>query len=249
MNPFSRHEKVVLQFSGGKDSLACLYLLKDFWDRMTVMWVNTGNAFPETIAQMEKIRALVPHFMEVKSDQPACIARDGPVSDVLPIWSSQLGRAIGGPSIPVQSSVACCAENIWFPAQNAVVAMGATLVIRGQRNQEARKGPVRSGQVIDGIEYWFPLQDWARIEVMAFLANEGVELPEQYNYVDTSLDCMTCTAYLDENEGKFTYMKEKHPELYIDVQNKLGQILSAVSPDLDALLKVYKPEPVGEENG
>jgi len=32
----------VLQLSGGKDSLACLYLLKPKWDDLIVAWVNTG---------------------------------------------------------------------------------------------------------------------------------------------------------------------------------------------------------------
>lgn len=39
-----RHERVVLFFSGGKDSLTCLLLLRPYWDRLTVCWINTGAA-------------------------------------------------------------------------------------------------------------------------------------------------------------------------------------------------------------
>ena len=53
-----RHDKIALQFSGGKDSLAVLYLCKEWWNKITVVWLNTGSAFPETIAQMEGIYSL-----------------------------------------------------------------------------------------------------------------------------------------------------------------------------------------------
>jgi 3'-phosphoadenosine 5'-phosphosulfate sulfotransferase (PAPS reductase)/FAD synthetase len=81
----SAHENTVLQFSGGKDSLACLFLLREQWDEMTVLWVNAGAAFPETVGLMEKIRALVPHFLEVRTNQPAQVAELGYPVDVLPL--------------------------------------------------------------------------------------------------------------------------------------------------------------------
>jgi 3'-phosphoadenosine 5'-phosphosulfate sulfotransferase (PAPS reductase)/FAD synthetase len=61
VTPIERHKpgKAVLQFSGGKDSLACLLLLRPWWDRLTVMWVNTGAAFPETLELMEAVRSRV----------------------------------------------------------------------------------------------------------------------------------------------------------------------------------------------
>ena len=44
---FNRHEKIALMFSGGRDSLACLELYRDYLDKMTLIWVNTGANFPE----------------------------------------------------------------------------------------------------------------------------------------------------------------------------------------------------------
>jgi 3'-phosphoadenosine 5'-phosphosulfate sulfotransferase (PAPS reductase)/FAD synthetase len=82
-----RHAKPILQFSGGADSLACLWLLREHWPRLTVVWVNTGDCFPETSELMRKVRELVPHFHEVRSDQPAQIRRWGYPVDVLPIRS------------------------------------------------------------------------------------------------------------------------------------------------------------------
>jgi hypothetical protein len=88
---FSRHEKVVLEFSGGKDALACLFLLQEYWGKFDLLWCNTGDAFPET-------RELVYSFglpvLEVRSDQPGNIARRGPPSDVLPVWDSPFGQIL-----------------------------------------------------------------------------------------------------------------------------------------------------------
>ena len=44
-----------LAFSGGKDSLACWYLYKA--KNPIVFFVNTGKAYPETLALVEEIRA------------------------------------------------------------------------------------------------------------------------------------------------------------------------------------------------
>ena len=43
---FDRHEKAVLAFSGGKDSLVCLDICRAYRDQLTVVWVNTGAMFP-----------------------------------------------------------------------------------------------------------------------------------------------------------------------------------------------------------
>jgi len=38
--------ETVLQFSGGKDSLACLYLLKPRWHEIMVLWLSTPAVLP-----------------------------------------------------------------------------------------------------------------------------------------------------------------------------------------------------------
>ena len=39
--------KTALQFSGGKDSLACIHLMRSHWDTLTVYHVDTGDLLPE----------------------------------------------------------------------------------------------------------------------------------------------------------------------------------------------------------
>lgn len=230
---FERHSAAVLQFSGGKDSLACLHLLRPYWDRLTVLWANTGDAFPETVEQMRDIADLVPHFQEVRSQQPENIKRFGPPADVLSAWDTPYGRMIDDSRrYRVQTPFGCCAVNIWKPLDEATRALRATLVIRGQRHAESKKAPIRSGHVEDGIEYYFPIEDWTDQEVVEYLRANDVKLPEHYAYVDSSLDCQTCTAYLAENAGKFVYVRERHPHLHAELRQRLSYIRDAAMTEL-----------------
>ena len=228
------HKTVVLQFSGGKDSLATLYVMRPYWERITVLWVNTGDAFPETILQMKRIAAMVPHFLEVKADQPTQVKRAGYPSDVVPVWDTELGRTCrDGRTNKVQTPMACCSENLWEPMNRAVKELGATMVIRGQRNAEAVKSPIRSGFFHDDIEYLFPIQDWDDDTVREYLHSEGVVLPDNYAWMNSSLDCKHCTAYLFENQGKFRYMKRKHPDLAQKVARILAHHVYAANAELN----------------
>lgn len=189
-----RHAVPVLHFSGGKDSTAVLLLLQQHWDRLIVAWVNTGDAFPETLELMDRVRRLVPNFLEVQSDQPAQHAAHGWPTELLPITNTPLGRALDGHDRPLLQSYAdCCGANIWEPMARAMRAIGATLIIRGTRLANGRKSPIRSGDVVDGVAYWHPIERWSDEEVFAFLRRRGW-LPEHYAHTETSLDCRRCTA-------------------------------------------------------
>jgi 3'-phosphoadenosine 5'-phosphosulfate sulfotransferase (PAPS reductase)/FAD synthetase len=210
---FARHNFAVLEFSGGKDSLACLYIMRDYWHKIMVVWCNTGAAFPETIEQMAKVKAMVPYFLEVKSDQAKDIAENGIPVDVLPYTNTEYANASECKNDPkMRIFYDCCKNNIWIPMHEAVGSLGATLVIRGQKDADRKKAPVKSGDVYDGVEYFFPLEEMTDDDVFSYLSSVGADIPEHYSYINTSLDCWDCTAYMFENVGKVKYMKERHPE-------------------------------------
>lgn len=239
----SRHDRAALHVSGGKDSLTCLHLARPWWDRITVMWANTGAAFPEALALMEDVRAMVPHFIEVKNDVVAQIARDGPPTDLLPVWNTPMGRAVhSGRDVPIQFPFTCCAENIWGPMARATAELGVSLIIRGQRARELRKAPIASGCVENGIEYLFPIEDWSGDQVREYLAASGVPLPANYTYTDTSMDCWCCTAFLDENvPGKYRNMREQHPALYARVQRQFDIIAAELRRELEVFTAARQP--------
>lgn len=226
----ARHKLAVLQFSGGKDSLACLELCRPFLDKIIVAWMNTGDAFPETIALMESVRNDVPHFLEVNSDQPAQIAAMGWPVDILPVESTPYGRLISGDARPImQGYPLCCGTNLWKPLDDITKRSGARLIIRGTKESDGRKHPMKSGDVVDGVEYLFPVWNWSDAKVSAFLADK---LPAHYRTLNTSLDCQHCTAYLNENQNKLAYMREHHPELACEVSRRLKIITDAVRSEL-----------------
>lgn len=219
---FDRHSVACLQFSGGKDSLACLWLIRPWWNKTVVLWANTGAAFPETVELMEKVRALVPCFHEVKTDQAEQVKRNGYPVDLLPILHHRHFPQHREPKL--QGFMECCWENIMNPANTEAQRLGATLLIRGQKSADKLKGPLKSGDYAGGFELLHPIEGWTDAEVMKYLEETPLKAPEHYAYVNTSLDCWSCTSFLSENVGKMKYMREKHPEKHAEVTRRLKEI-------------------------
>lgn len=218
----------VLQFSGGKDSLACLYLLEPQWNDLIVAWVNTGAAFPETLELMERVQAMVPNFREIRSDQ-SIVSRGYPV-DTVPVQAGTIGKMSEHyKGVFFQSRYDCCAHSLWNPLYRAMQEWGVTVIIRGQKCTDGRKIPINDGSVINGIEYRFPLESWSDARVISFLKERGVDIPRNYQHMTTGLDCWNCTAYLDENAGKLSYLRQYHPQWHKEV----GSVLESYRELLD----------------
>lgn len=236
-SPLDRHDWGVLQFSGGKDSLACLTLLRPYLYKIVVAWANSGDAPPEQVDFMMRIRASVPRFIEVKGNAPQWIEEHGWPVDVLPVSHSATGRILhGGNNQLMQPFTDCCAQNVWGPMQRAMLEMKAPLVIRGQRNSEKMKSTIRSGHTQDGVEYWFPIEDWSEGEVFQYLRSAGVELPQSYlDGAGTSVDCLHCTAWMRDNSSVMGWLEARHPDAYREVCRRLSTIRSAALEDVDAI--------------
>lgn len=229
---FARHERIALQLSGGKDSLACLYLLRPYWDRLTVYWCNPGAPFPETIECMKRVSTEVPNFVEIRGRQPDTIAQFGIPSDIVPATRTPLGVTVSQPAQLIQDRYSCCYRSMMEPTQERMIADEITLVIRGQKDADRLKSPVRSGSAIDGVEYLFPIEDWTDADVMAFLRDEGVPIPRFYAMLKSAPDCVTCSAWWEEGAAK--YLKEYHPPMHAEVQRRLDIIKEAISGHIAA---------------
>ena len=223
----NKHERIALQFSGGKDSLALLNLMEPYWDRLTVYWTNPGDPFPETVALMEQIRAIVPHFVVIEGDVHGSIQNFGLPSDLVPADSTPIGLAARRGGTRIQDRYSCCMRSLMLPMHERMKADGVTLVIRGQKNSDVLRAPIKSGTVEDGIEYLFPLEDWDDARVMAYLAEKGIPVPRFYDYMNANPDCMHCSAYWEEGRGK--YLREFYPESYQDYLDRLGAISDATA--------------------
>lgn len=219
-----------LQFSGGKDSLACLYLLKDRWDEITVAWVNTGMAFPETLEYIARVRAMVPQFLEIKSAQN--VAEAGYPADLVPTAASLAGRILHPAGrFKFQSRWDCCAHAISIPMHRAMLELGAKTLIRGSKRADYFHSPLEPGQTFGGIRYEFPVWEWTDEQVIDFLRLNEIDVPLHYAQMQTGLDCWNCTAYLAENSGKLTYMRQHHPRKAEHVAEVLRELQTEIAAE------------------
>lgn len=229
---FNRHERIALQVSGGRDSIACLYLLKPYWDRLTVYWLDTGAAYPETVALMQRIRDMVPNFARIEGRQPQTIEEFGIPSDIVPASGTPFGVYAADNGQLIQDRYSCCMRSIMFPMHERMIADEITLIIRGQKDADRLKSKTRSGNVIDGIEFLFPIEDWDARKVMRFLEEEGAPIPRFYEMLSGAPDCMTCSAYWEEGAAK--YLRRYHYDQYLANQARLDVINRAVGEHIAA---------------
>lgn len=221
----SRHERIGFQFSGGKDSLASLYLLRPHLDRMTVYWLNTGDCFPETVALIDSVRSWVPSFVEIDGQQDRVIEEFGIPSDIVPASATMFGRLVGHDQPLIQDRYSCCFRVVMQPLHERMLADGVTLIIRGQRKDDGLKGPLRSGDVQDGIEYLFPVEAWTQEQVLAYIKEQGAPVLPFYETMSLTPGCMTCSAWWED--GRAAYLKERHPKEYKLYQERLNAISCA----------------------
>lgn len=242
------HERIVLQFSGGRDSLGALFACKPWWHKIIVVWGNRGADFPETLETIARVRELPVRFAEVHAPMPMDLSMEvhGLPVDVLPLGNVEdaarlTGRANPGPKM--QSFLSCCNRMLFEPLQRFCREYGATMIVRGQRLEETMKSPVRSGDVLDGVEYLFPLERMTEAEVDALIDSHGFALPDHYQYTSKSLDCWSCTAYLHENLDTLEYTKRFHPQYWRKLAPRLQAVQAAVRSEtkfLDAAVELAK---------
>lgn len=230
-----RHERIALQFSGGRDSIACLYLMRPFWDRMVVYWCDSGAAYPETVELVAKVHDMVPNFAVIPGRQPAVIKEHGIPTDILPASATPMGVFMSGGGVPMQDRYSCCVRSRMMPLHERMVKDGVTLIVRGQKIADRLKSTVRSGEVHDGIEYVFPIQDWTNKQVMEYLHAEGAPIPRFYEMLESTPDCINCTAWWDD--GASAYLKRYHHRQFRENQQKLGLINKAVGEHIAAFNK------------
>lgn len=234
---FARHRKVGFQFSGGRDSTAALYLLRPHWDRMELYHLDTGDQFPET----RQVFAQVAAAFTAATGRPAqIIAGDvqrvrtehGLASDVVPVDNTETGRLVSGRTVKIISRYECCWRSLMQPMHERMRADGITLIVRGQRDDEYATPPKRSGDVADGFEVLYPIENWSANEVERFVAQHQLPVAPFYQRgMKRAPECMGCTAWWDE--GRAGYLRKHHPGAYETYAGRLAIIRSEIHRQLD----------------
>lgn len=243
------HPRAALQISGGKDSLACLYLSKPFWPVITVAWASSGDERPDTRRQMDSIRAMVPNFLEVKGNAKQTQNDIGWPVDMLPMKDTPHGVK-NDPEVPHISLVGvfdCCSANFWQPMQSAMTERGINLLIRGQRDNERLRNTDFAHGVIDtetDTRCVLPIHDWSITEVFEYLDHVGAEIPMQYEYGLSSLDCLHCTGYLHEKQNLLPFLRKHYPDASNEVERRLLLIDQAQSTERAYLAKALNAKEI-----
>jgi 3'-phosphoadenosine 5'-phosphosulfate sulfotransferase (PAPS reductase)/FAD synthetase len=233
-------KRPLLLLSGGKDSMACYYLLKDFWDKLLVVFINTGDAFPETLKIIEEVKKVHPLFLEVKSDVKKFREEFGNPFDVVVMNNTRAGIDAGSEEVAQKQCLpfACCSKNLWEPTQNVLTNLKPDVVIRGERKSEDLKSLVTPGYVENDVIHVLPIYEWSDKDVLSYLESVGFDLPLHYFFKESSLDCMGCTAYSEHTNDRMSWMAKNHP-LQFEINKRMKLLnLKIVKQKTRALEKV-----------
>lgn len=234
------HSKVALHFSGGRDSLALLLAMRPYWDRVTVYYTNSGDAYPETQALVDAVKSVVPHFVQIEGRVKQVHEEMGWPSDVMqPGAGFAFAKEDIDGYVPLIDRHNCCFHSIMKPMHERMQADGITLLLRGQRDEDTTKSHVKSGDVIEGLQLLFPIAHWSTDQVEQYIASQGVPLPPYYAAGLTSApDCMRCTAWLEH--GAHKYLMKNHTEVASEVNARLKKIRVVVEPFIRRLSEVQE---------
>jgi len=223
-----------LWFSGGKDSLACLYLLEKEWANVIVLWANTGKNFPEVLETVEMVRCLVPNFVEVKTDRDGQNFRNGLPSQLVPVNCTVPGILATGKqsSTLVQPMIQCCFENIAQPLWRWCSENNIKTIYNGQRLEESYKNQLRDGDAYCGFEIKHPIENWSKDDVMNYLSSKMERLPDHLKFEHTSMDCFDCTAFLEHSKDRIDYMRKNHPEKFDIFASRFNSLTSVINAEL-----------------
>ncbi len=215
-----------LAFSGGKDSMACLHLMKDQLD--CAIYVDTGYSYPETRQMVEYAKTFLPVHV-IGTDRKGQNAHWGIPADVVPVnWTLPGQHVTTTKPVMVQSYMQCCWENISGPLLNAAIRLGVTELVTGQRNDEGHKALIRNGDVHDGITRVHPIEDWSTAKVLDYLDQVMPLVPPHYVLNHSSLDCYDCPAFAHETTDRVAWTAQHYPAFHVEHQARSQAIHQAL---------------------
>lgn len=220
---FEAHKKVVLAFSGGKDSQTLLHLCKAFKEYITVVWADTGYHYPH---MPEFVHQSVDGFtfVELKTNQQRLFREKGFPTDAIDAFSGIARTDDSGErsAVPMRNSwILCCAELKGRPVVQYAQLTGATAILYGQKYVD--HAPLHEGTYFGGatdfpIEFIWPLRHWTDQEVLDYAHENKIDLPFQYPEHD-SLECWNCTA--SRNVRKMPFLKKHYSLLAEQLEQTL----------------------------
>jgi 3'-phosphoadenosine 5'-phosphosulfate sulfotransferase (PAPS reductase)/FAD synthetase len=233
MSPLDHHGQGALHFSGGKDSLALVYLLRPEWNRLTLYHVDTGDLLPEVREIVNMVEEMVPSFVRIETDAKGWGDAHGLPSDLVPTTSTPIGLAIGASNRRIVDRFECCGTNLMGAMHYRMKEDRVPLVIRGTKRVDLKRLPAEGGDTDAGYELWLPLLDWSHEKVFDYLRSVNAPICRIYEHKVNAPECATCPAWW--SEGRAEYLKKYHPDLFAAYRAKLAVVAAEVTPHWRAL--------------
>ena len=173
----------MISFSGGKDSLATLLVVKRAGLDIPVFFIDTGLEFPETIQHVKDVAAR--HGAKLIVEQA-------------PREAFQEGLRVFGP--PGRDYRWCCKTNKLGPTVRAIMKHypDGVLSFIGQRRYEsearASKPRVWNNPWTPGQVGASPIQNWTALHVWLLIMSEGEEANPWYGRGLDRIGCFLCPA-------------------------------------------------------
>lgn len=210
-------DKMVVAFSGGKDSTVVLYLLRKIDPEIPVVFNNTGVEYPETTEFV--------NFLEEEWDLN--LYRGVPYKKSF--WDCI--REYGFPRGKVKAEggyARCCYYLKERPMQIMIQKYGWKGVYTGLTALESRSRmfhATRKG-VCYHMKKWNvckiqPILYWSEEEVWKFIQGRKIPYNKIYDKGNDRCGCMPCTAFKTWEKQ----LSQANPKMYQLVQNMMGQRL------------------------
>jgi len=202
----STNRPVSVSYSGGKDSLATLLLVKDCIEGFDVMFADTGLEFPETIVNVDDVAR---HYnLTVK------IFNAGDV-----FWES-IDR-FGPPTVEARW---CCKTCKLGPISMLIEENfpDGCLTFIGQRKYEsesrARSDKIWKNPWIGNQIAASPIQNWTALHIWLYLFWKGAPYNTLYEQGFDRIGCWLCPS---GSLAEMTRIREIHPEMWARLEEKL----------------------------
>lgn len=226
-------------FSGGKDSLAVLYLLEDFGcTNLEVIFIDTGKNFKELLDTVKyaKNRFTQYKFYTIYTNRTANWVKYGLPADAMNMDYSEHGNMFMGTINKFQTKFHCCYKNIMEPAWEYAKQVNCDVLIRGEKDSDKLKSVVKSGDTIEGILLYNPIEGWNDEQVRQYLHEKmGSDYPRHMDFYHSSLDCRDCTAYLKDTSDRVELLKTNYPEEYEIFLDNLHNIKQSLLEHLEPI--------------
>jgi len=218
-------EKCAVACSFGKDSMAVLHLVRQFYPEVLAIFCNTGVEYPQTLRFRDKILREwnMDYFWNHNYYEAKPEAEDT-------FWS--ISEKYGLPHIRTDGHTKyrvpkCCIKLKDEPALKAYREHGIELCFTGITSAESRNRWMlerRCGDYYfaktDGIWKCHPIMSWTEEDVYEYHKINKIPLNSLYTeFPGVRVGCMPCTSY---NSWPKT-MARTTPKLYRQIQKMRGQ--------------------------